>query len=33
MLAVITNDAASHWLLGVELIAVYVIIAITYFYR
>jgi len=30
---VITSDATSHWLLGVQLIGVYVILAITYFYR
>ena len=29
----VTNDATSHWLLGVQLIAVYVIISITYLYR
>ena len=29
----ITNDAMSHWLLGVQLVAVYMIIAITYLYR
>eukprot|EP00955_Chlamydomonas_euryale_P090063 364509-Chlamydomonas_euryale.AAC.16 len=28
-----TNDASSHWLLGVQLVAVYAIIAIIYLYR
>lgn len=27
----ITSDATSHWLMGVQLIAVYIILAITYF--
>ena len=28
----VTSDATSHWLLGVQLIAVYVLVALTYFY-
>lgn len=30
---VITTDATSHWLLGLQLVAVYIILGITYFYR
>lgn len=29
----VTNDASSHWLLGVQLIAVYAIIALTFLFR
>lgn len=29
----VTSDATSHWLLGVQLVAVYVIISFTYLYR
>ena len=29
----VTSDATSHWLLGVQLIAVYLLIALTYLYR
>ncbi len=29
--AIITSDAQSHWLLGVQLVSVYVIIATAYF--
>ena len=28
-----TNDATSHWLLGAQLIAVYLIVSLTYLYR
>ncbi|MEW5317918.1 MAG: hypothetical protein WDW38_009178 [Sanguina aurantia] len=29
----ITADATSHWLLGVQLVALYVLIAVTFFFR
>ena len=29
----VTADATSHWLLGVQLIALYCVIAVAYFYR
>jgi Ca2+:H+ antiporter len=31
--SIITNDAISHWLLGAQLISVYIIIAICFYYR